>query len=258
MLLGDFHHHVNNDPIDGGFVPHSIGDLVDRAVAVGLHVLSITCHESIPYDADAARYAAQRGVLLLRGMEATVEGQHMLLINFREFPRGKCTVDEVRAAKTADALVIAPHPFYPAAFAAADALASHSDLFDAVEFSGMYTRLTAAFNHRAASFAQRARLPVVGNSDTHFLWQMGSTLTEIDADPQPESVIAAFRQGRVRLRTRPLSFRYLMRFIIDSHSTKFLMRDSLYYLAAIVRRTRRASAAPLLPALNNERPVHSD
>src|SRR5258706_466015 len=73
MIRGDFHHHINSDPQDGSFVPHSAGELIDRAAATGLHVLAITCHESVPYDGDASRYAKERGVLLLRGMEATVE-----------------------------------------------------------------------------------------------------------------------------------------------------------------------------------------
>ena len=86
MLRADFHHHINTDPVDGGFVAHSAGELIDRAAAVGLNVVAITCHESIPYDADATRYARERGIVLLRGMEATVDDCHVLLLNFRDFP----------------------------------------------------------------------------------------------------------------------------------------------------------------------------
>src|SRR5262245_42156509 len=135
MLCGDFHHHIDADPVDGQFVRHSAGELIDRAVAVGLNVLSITCHGAIPYDGDASRYAAVRGVMLLRVMEATVEGRHVPLLNFQEFPPGVCTFADVKTHKTPGALVIAPHPFYPADIAADDALVANSELFDAVEFS---------------------------------------------------------------------------------------------------------------------------
>src|SRR5512139_3862073 len=114
MLRGDLHHHISADPIDGAFIRHSPGELIDRAAALGLNVLAITCHESVPYDQDAIRYAASRGVLLLRGMEAAVDGHHVLLLNFRDFPPGVCTAAEVAERKTSEALVIAPHPFYPA------------------------------------------------------------------------------------------------------------------------------------------------
>jgi predicted metal-dependent phosphoesterase TrpH len=238
MLRGDFHHHTNADPIDNRFVQHSLGELIDRAARIGLRAISVTCHESVPYDGDAERYARERGVVLLRGMEATVEKQHVLLINFREFPRGRCTIDEIRAAKTADALVIAPHPFYPAGIASADLLLAYPDLFDAVEVSGLYTRMTASFNRSAIRYAEQARLPMVGNSDTHFLWQMGSTYTEIDAEPDAASIVEAVRRGRVRLRTEPLALRNLVEFIVRTQSTLYMMRNSIKYLMRIVRRSR--------------------
>lgn len=237
MLRGDFHHHINTDPIDGAFIRYSAGDLVDRAVAVGVNVLAITCHEAVPYDGDAARYAAERGVLLLRGMEATVDGAHVLLLNFPEFPPGVCSMADVGACKGPDSLVVAPHPFYPAGIAGGEALFTHRALFDAVEFSGMYTALTPSFNRRAVTHARRLGLPVVGNTDTHFLWQMGYTFTLIDAAPEAAAVVEAIRRGRVQLATQPLSWMQLARFIVESRSTLSMFRDSLAYMGSVLRRT---------------------
>jgi predicted metal-dependent phosphoesterase TrpH len=238
MLRADFHHHINADPVDGSFVRYSAGELIDRAAAVGLNVLAITCHESVPYDGDATRYAAQRGILLVRGMEATVDGSHVLLLNFREFPPGVCTMADVAERKTSDALVIAPHPFYPADVAGGATLLAHPAVFDAVEFSGLYTALTPQFNRRATDHARTVGLPVVGNSDTHFLWQMGRTCTLIDAPPEPAAVIEAIRQGRVQLVTRPLSWVHLARFVVQSRSTVKTLKDGLEYMVRVLRRTR--------------------
>jgi len=239
MLRADFHHHIDTDPVDGSFVRHSAGELVDRAVATGLNVLAITCHESIPYDEDITQYAADRGVCLLRGMEATVDGHHVLLLNFPEWPAGECSMEEVQALKTRDALVISPHPFYPARIAGAQTLKAYRGVFDAVEFSGMYTPLTKRFNQRALDYARTTALPVVGNTDTHFLWQVGHTYTEIDAVPNVHGVIEAVRHGRVRLVTRPLSWIDLARFVVESHSTKSILRDSLGYMMQVLQRTKR-------------------
>lgn len=247
MVRADFHHHIDADPTDGKFVRHSAGELIDRAVAAGLNVLAITCHESIPYDGDATRYAAERGVLLLRGMEATVEGHHVLLLNFAEFPPGVCRMEEIAARKTGDALVIAPHPFYPIGLGLGDALAKYPSIFDAVEFSGLYTPLTRRFNARAADYAREVGIPVVGNSDTHFLWQLGHTYTLIDAPPERAAVIDALRHGRVRLVTRPLSWRHVVRFVVGSGGSADFLRDSLSYMVRILRRTR-AAARPFGPA----------
>jgi predicted metal-dependent phosphoesterase TrpH len=240
MVRADLHHHIDADPIDGKFVRHSAGDLIDRAVAAGLNVLAITCHESIPYDGDATRYAAERGVMLLRGMEATVDGHHVLLLNFPEFPPGVCSMQDIAARKTRDAVVIAPHPFYPIGMGMGDTLTAHQDIFDAVEFSGMYTPLTRRFNRLAADYARRAELPVVGNTDTHFLWQLGRTYTLIDAPPEPGALIEALRHRRVQLVTRPLSWRHVVRFVVGSGGTRDFLRDSLSYMMRVLRRTRAA------------------
>jgi predicted metal-dependent phosphoesterase TrpH len=244
MLYADLHHHTDTDPIDGLFVSHTAGELIDRAAAAGLNVLSITCHESTPYDDSIVQYARRRGVLLLRGMEATVEGHHVLLVNFREWPNGRCTMDDIRACKHGSALVIAPHPFYPAGVAGGVTLEAHRGAFDAVEFSGLYTPLTQRFNRRAIDYAASADLPVVGNSDTHFLWQLGRTYTVIDAPPEPDAVIEAIRHGRVQLVTRPLSWRHIVRFVVGSKSTALVLRDSMRYMLKVLRRTRGSAQQP--------------
>ena len=238
MVRADFHHHIDADPIDGKFVRHSAAELIDRAAAAGLNVLAITCHESVPYDGDATRYAAERGVLLLRGMEATVEGHHVLLLNFPEFPPGVCSMEEIAARKTGDALVVAPHPFYPVGMGMGETLAASPGIFDAVEFSGLYTPLTRRFNRRAADYARHAGMPVVGNSDTHFLWQIGRTYTLIDAPPEPAAIIAALRCGRVQLVTQPLTWLHVVRFVVQSGGTFDLLRDSLSYMLRVLRRAR--------------------
>jgi predicted metal-dependent phosphoesterase TrpH len=249
MLRGDLHHHINTDPHDCSFVSHSAGELIDHAAAIGLNVLAITCHESVPYDQDATRYAADRGILLLRGMEATVDGCHVLLLNFREFPPGVCTTADVAACKTPAAMVIAPHPFYPAGVAGGELLSTHQGLFDAIEFSGLYTPLTRQFNRRALEHARAARLPVVGNSDTHFLWQMGRTYTLIDAAPEPAAVLEAIRRGRVELVTRPLSWVHATRFVVGSHATARALAEGFRYMLRVLRRTRRQGRSAPYPGV---------
>jgi len=255
MLRGDFHHHINTDPSDGSFVRYSAGELIDRAAAIGLNVLAITCHESVPYDEDATRYAAARGILLLRGMEATVDGNHVLLLNFDEFPPGVCAVADVVARKSRDAMVIAPHPFYPVAIAGGELLLTHHEIFDAIEFSGLYTSLTHRFNRRALEHARRASLPVVGNSDTHFMWQLGRTYTLIDAAPEPAAVLEAVRRARVQLATQPLSWVHLVRFVVESHSTVHTLREGLIYMLQVLRRTRLHRQAAAHPAVAVTAPV---
>jgi hypothetical protein len=55
------------------------------------------------------------------------------------------------------------------------------------------------------AYAQRMGIPLVGTSDCHRLWQLGTTYTLLDAEEKTvPSVFAAIRAGRVRVVTAPL------------------------------------------------------
>ena len=83
-MKADFHLHTREDPLDP--ILHDARKLIDRAQEKGFEVLAITNHESITYSDDLQDYARERGILLLPGMEATIEGRHVLIINPGEAP----------------------------------------------------------------------------------------------------------------------------------------------------------------------------
>jgi predicted metal-dependent phosphoesterase TrpH len=77
-------------------------------------------------------------------------------------------------------------------------------MFDAIEFSHFYTR-TVDFNRRAVEYARRMQIPLVGTSDCHRLWQLGTTYTLLEAEEKTiPAVFAAIRAGRTRVVTAPL------------------------------------------------------
>ncbi len=81
MIKVDFHTHTADDPVDA--IPYSTPQLIDRAAAFGYGAVAITLHER-QLDVTALKsYAADRGVVLIPGVERTIEGKHVLLINFR-------------------------------------------------------------------------------------------------------------------------------------------------------------------------------
>ena len=80
MLKVELHAHTDLDPVDR--IPHSTTDLIDHAASLGYHVLAITLHDRYFDPADWQAYARDRGILLLPGIERTIERQHVLLINF--------------------------------------------------------------------------------------------------------------------------------------------------------------------------------
>jgi predicted metal-dependent phosphoesterase TrpH len=203
VLKVELHAHTDDDPADR--IPHSIHQLVDHAAALGYGALAVTLHDRYFDPRPHAAYARERGVVLLPGIERTIGGYHVLLINFSPESAGVRTLEDVAALKAQGCgLVVAPHPFYPIPTAAGRLLGRYADLFDAIEINAMFTT-AFDFNRRAIKWAQANGKPLVGNSDLHLLRQMGTTYSLVDAEPDPDAICDAIRRGRVEVRRTPLS-----------------------------------------------------
>lgn len=202
MLKVDLHLHTADDPRDN--IGHDAMTLVDRAAELGFHALAITLHDRQLWTRSVVDYARERGIVLLSGIERTVLGRHVLLINFPAAAEHVRTFDDIAALKArCNGLVIAPHPFFPAPSCVGRLLDRYVDLFDAVEWSYFWMR-GIDFNTPAARWARRHGKPIVGNSDLHDLRQLGRTFSLAGAEPYADAICDAIRQGRVSVTTSPV------------------------------------------------------
>jgi predicted metal-dependent phosphoesterase TrpH len=209
VLKVELHAHTADDPRD--LIPHSSFELIDRAAALGYDALAITLHER---QLDLRRllpYAAERGVVLIRGVEQTICGRHVLLLNFNDDAEQVRTFDDLAQLKRRQrGLVVAPHPFFPTPSCLRSLLDRHHDLFDAVEYNAMFTS-SVNFNHAAERWAARHGKPLVGNGDIHRLHQLGTTYSVVDAVPDADAICAAIAEGRVQVERESLSWRVVAR-----------------------------------------------
>lgn len=204
MLKVDLHTHTADDPVDS--IPHTTTQLIDRAAALRYDALAVTLHDRQLDVRSLQPYAAERGVVLVPGIERTIEGRHVLLLNFRRGAEEVRTFEDLARLKRREAgLVIAPHPFFPASSCLRGLLDRHADLFDAVEYNAMFTR-SLNFNRRAERWARRHGKAIVGNGDVHRLRQLGTTYSLVDAPPDADAICAAIADGRVRHECRPLAW----------------------------------------------------
>lgn len=205
MLKVELHAHTSDDPRDR--IPHTTRELIDHAAALGYGALAITLHDRQLDPAPHLQYARDRGLVLLRGIERTIERRHLLLIEFPAESERVGTFADLAALKARTrGLVIAPHPFYPLPSAVGPVIDRYASLVDAVEWNAMYTGLVD-FNRAASRWALAHGKPLVGNTDLHVLPQMGTTWSEVDveAGADAEAICDAIRAGRVQLRTVPLT-----------------------------------------------------
>jgi hypothetical protein len=207
-LKVDLHVHTSDDPEDR--VRYSSRDLIDRAASLGFDVISITNHNVITWSEELAGYAGKRGIILLPGMEKTIERRHVVIVGARSEDLEIRTFDDLAAAKNASKLIIAPHPFYPALNCLRGKLLQHLALFDVIEYCHYYTP-SINFNRKAVQLAREKGLPLIGTSDAHLSSQLGTTWSLVSAAREAGSVLRAIRMGRVRIETGPLSLSHAFR-----------------------------------------------
>jgi len=203
VLKLELHAHTADDPVDR--IPYSTTELIDRAALLGYDALAITLHER-QLDLEAWRgYAADRHLTLIPGIERTIEGKHVLLLNFRSGTESVRTFEDLAALRRRErGLVVAPHPFFPGSSPLRGQLTRHADLFDAVEYNAMFTK-AVNFNRIAEWWAREHGKPLVGNGDVHLLEQLGSTYSLVDAERDAGAICEAVARGRVQVMATPHS-----------------------------------------------------
>ena len=199
-LKADLHLHTAEDPVDR--VQYTAKELIVRAADEGFDVISITNHQQLTFNQDLFSYAKERNILLIPGMEMTIQRRHVLVLNP---PLNKVCPDipSLSKLRRPETLIIAPHPYFPGTTSLNGYLLKHLNLFDALEYSHFYSQMIN-FNRKAGEISQSFGLPLVGTSDAHFLSQMGSTYSLIYAEKNLEAVFAAIRQNMVKVISRPL------------------------------------------------------
>jgi predicted metal-dependent phosphoesterase TrpH len=213
VLKVELHAHSGEDPVDR--IPYSTEQLIDRAARLCFDALAITLHERQLDIAPWIAYAQAKGVTLIPGVERTIEGKHVLLLNFREGAEEVETfADLARLRQHSSGLVVAPHPYFPTSIALRERLHEHGDLFDAVEWNAMFTA-KVNFNRAAREWADQHGKPLVGNGDVHRLRQLGTTYSLVDAEPHPDAICNAIRAGRVSVQSTPHSVMTAAALVVD-------------------------------------------
>lgn len=212
-LKVDLHTHTSDDPQD--YISFSSEQLIDKASALGFDAVAITNHDVVTFGSGIKKYAEERGILLLPGVELTLSHKHVVVINpdFRDDP-GIKTLDDLKLIKSEGGIILAPHPFYPGFKCLHSKLVEYIDSFDALEFSFFYNHVVNR-NKKAVELARAHNKPLLGTSDCHNIWQVGSTYTLVEAQKNIPSIIAAIKAGKIELVTTPLSFLTMARVAVN-------------------------------------------
>jgi len=200
------HVHTADDHKD--HLSYTLYDVLDRCAQEGFEVVALTCHGKVVSQQAYQQYAEQKGILLLSGIEALVEGKDVLLINVGSDAERVTTFEDlvVYRQQHPEMLVIAAHPYLLFWRSLRGKISQYADLFDAFEFHWFYSPHVNC-NQKTVEWAQKLHKPLVGTSDVHTLEHMFTTYSVIKV---PEKTISAvvhgIRSGQVQYQTTPLTF----------------------------------------------------
>ncbi|MGA1869043.1 MAG: PHP-associated domain-containing protein [bacterium] len=205
-LKSDLHIHTSADLFEKGLGIETLVSpkkFIDVAAGLGFEVLSFTHHWRLYKDPEIDEYAQKRNILLIPGIEASIEKKHVLLYNCSKEIEDISTFNELKRYKDSRILVIAPHPFYFLSSCLGNSLLHHIDCFDAIEYCHFYCRLINP-NRKALKIGKKYNLPIVGNSDSHKIDEFGNTYSYIYVKEKTISgVIEAIKDRRVEYYSQP-------------------------------------------------------
>ncbi len=201
LLKVDLHTHTADDPEEP--IRHTSCELLDKAYHMGFDAISITNHNGISFNDYLRDYAKERGIVLIPGVERTIRGKHVLIVNAHDDILKAKTFDDLRRLRAPFNMIVAPHPYFPD-FASLLWLARKNiDIFDAIEFSWFY-HSHVNFNLFAVRTAAKFKLPLLCTSDCHHIETFGVAYSLVDAEKDVDSIVEAVKEGRVEIVANPL------------------------------------------------------
>jgi len=234
MLKSDLHIHTNS------FVKWEAKinpkELIDRASKLNFDVLAITEHATMKRNIkgikffDALRtyrqykdYAKKKGILLLPGFEAHIEGKEVLFIDCLEDIKKYQTFESLYDLKNdSNAFIIAPHPLMFKDSCLRDKLFEHMKLWDAIEHTASYLEWFNS-NIKAGAIALRCSKPFIATSDSHFFFQFGRNYSLIDSEKKKDDFLEAIRKKKIEKVVDPMKFHEALYFVLRWPYTQVLM-----------------------------------
>lgn len=190
MLSLDLHAHTRffhgHDRLAHRFDPYGHAALTAVAKRRGLDGVALTNHD---YYRPLGN--PREGFLSIPGIEISTTKGHVVVLGpdppTRTEREALTPREAVGLAHDHGCVAIIAHPFRNSTIRETDVA------FDAIELNGKHPRTWPLVRE----IARERDLPLVGGSDAHYPIEVGRAYTRVDADPTPESIAGAIRDGLV-------------------------------------------------------------
>ena len=177
----------------------SIYDQLEKSLEADLDVLFVTNHNTLDGFKQMIEYKKYHEkfskLKIFPAIEITTDKEaHVLVYGLHEEIKSNQTIDEILdAAKSQDAITVAPHPF-----SLIDALrddSSKCDLFEVFNSSN----IDIYSNKKAEIFAKEKNLLTLAGSDSHIASTIGRCTNLIDSQNNLDDILYSMKKGRISI-----------------------------------------------------------
>ncbi len=205
VLKLDLHVHSIHSPKDG-FVP--VEELAKRAKELGLDGFALTDHDTIAGHEEAKKLAEKYDLIIIPGVEIKTNAGDLVGLGINKPIKSRISPEEaIEEVHKQGGIAIAPHPFGMLAHPCALRKRIFNLKLDAIEV--INGRNSYQGNRRAERAARKLELSRTASSDAHLLEELGRCYTEVDAEPNVDSILKAIKAGKTRVHGKSANFRIL-------------------------------------------------
>jgi predicted metal-dependent phosphoesterase TrpH len=180
-------------------------EIVRTAIKKGIDCIAITDHEEVKGAEIAARFAENKPILVIPGIEIKSKQGDILGLNVREIiPNGLSAEETVKKIKKAGGKAFIPHPFaFPYPFKGN--LKKFKGLINGIEV--LNATIFGPGNKKALAFAQKYNLPMTAGSDAHSPEFVGKAYLEIVGENLSlKEIFQAIQERKVKIGGKEASF----------------------------------------------------
>lgn len=198
----DLHIHAKEDPFHNS-ISYSMKDIIDKAFDKGIEVIAFTFHDKYFENKKIEKYAKERGILIIPGIEKTIEGKHVLIYNCKKEELKQIKkITDLKKIKRKEVLIGCPHPFFIGKNCLKNKLEENIELFDFIEYSWFHTKILN-LNKKAVNLSKKYNKPLIATSDCHTYKFFGEYYTEIESEKRVDAVIRAIKKGKITKNCSP-------------------------------------------------------
>lgn len=213
MLKCDFHVHTifSKHPllskfrlIDGLDSPE---EMIKQAKIVGLDVIAITDHNVLLGKNKSEYLSKKYEIIVISGVEVSIGKKEYIALGIDKIPSMKSISEISEEVHEQNGILIAPHPFDPFGRGFKD-----FEYFDAIE---VLNGMGGNYNNKI----QKNGKAELGCSDSHSKIKLGYVYTEVDSEPNIESIFHAIRKGKTKACGKRIPFKTIVNYYYLKYKT---------------------------------------